>query len=1037
MFAFLVSASLRTRVLVLIVAVIVTVYGVITQRYLSVDVMPDVNKGIITIITEAPGLAAEEVEVLVTRPIESAVAGSAGLTRLRSNSAPSFSSVIAEFDWGQDIHRARQAIVERLAMVQEQLPSDHRPMVMPPSSLMGEILLVAMSSETADPMRVRELADWVVAPRLQAVPGVSRVVAIGGQVRQYRVTPDFLRLNHLGITLLEVEQAITRFGSNSGGGVTNQHSQEYLIRMLGRTASLDDLRNVSVAQRAGQPVLLHQVAEVSFEAKQRRGDAGFMARPAVILSIQKQPHADTLKLTQRVEEALRNLEASLPKDVSVRNIVFRQADFIEVSIGNVQTVLLEAMVAVAIVIFLFLANIRTTVISLVAIPLSVLITFIVFRWIGLSLNTMTLGGLAIAIGELVDDAVVDVENIYRRLGENRRSPRPRPTLAVIADASQEIRSGIVQSTLIIMLVFVPVFAVPGIEGLFFAPLGIAYIVSIFASLIVSVTLTPVLCSYLLPRMRMAERHDAWLVRRLKRINAWLLDRVLDRPGPLLVGIGLASFLALAVIPTLPRAFMPPFNEGSLVIEMRLAPGISLEESARMATVVERVVMGVPEVRSVGRRTGRSEYDELALGVDVTDLEIRVDRSERPMTVIMNDVRQRIANLPGSYSVGQPINHRLFDHMLSGTTGQIVIKVFGDDLDVLRNVAGTVEQRLATVPGVVDLSVEKLAPVPQLQVTVDPEKAMLYGVQSGTLTRDLARLAEGIHVSDIVVGQRTFEVSLRMNDRQRDPRTLAAMLVATPSGLVPLSSFATVSEGSGPNEVRRENGRRRIQVTANGDGSDRKMIANGVREALAGVALPTGYFVSFEGSYAEQSRSSLRLLGLSLVSLALVFAMLYSRYRSAILAFIVMSNVPLALIGCVLALKITGLELSIASMVGFITLTGISTRNGILKINHFINLVAHEGERFDRSMVVRGAQERLVPVLTTAVAACVGLMPLLLDPSAAGREIIHPVAVVIFGGLISATILDAMLTPYLFLRFAREPLEALIWDRSGRRTAEVY
>lgn len=1040
MFSLLVSTSLRCRILVLAIAAIIIAYGVFTQRSMPIDVFPDLNKGIITIMTEVPGLAPEEVELLVTRPIEAAVAGAMGMTRIRSSSKINLSIVYVEFDWGVDILRARQLVGERLQVARAQLPDNAQPILMPTASLMGEVMIIAMTGLPGDPMALRELADWVVAPRLRAVPGVSNVQPIGGEVRQYRVAPDLLRMNQMGITIQELERALLNFGSNHGGGVSDKTTaQEYQIRILGRTTVLEDLRNVSITQRFGQPILLHQVAQVSFQAKQRRGDASYMLQPAVLMSIQKQPGADTLELTARLETSIAALGPAMPPGVKLDQVVFRQADFIDASIGNVQQVLIEAMAAVAVVLFLFLANTRTTAISLVAIPLSVLMTFIVFRWMGLTLNTMTLGGLAIAIGELVDDAVVDVENIYRRLSENRRLAIPRPALEVIADASQEVRSGIVQSTLIIIIVFIPVFAIPGIEGLFFAPLGIAYIVSIFSSLIVSITLTPVLCYYLLPRMR--QMHDpshreSWVVRRLKQLNLRLLQGMLDNPAPFLVAICIACFLAVAIIPTLPRAFLPRFNEGSVMIEMTLEPGISLEESSRIGRVAEKLLLEIPEVKAVGRRTGRSEYDELAQGVHMSEIETRVEATDRTIPEIMDEIRVRLSNLPGSYNVGQPIGHRLIDHVLTGAAAQVVIKVFGEDLDILRNVAGSVEARLRGIPGLVDLRTERQVPVPQIQIHVDPKKALQYGVQSGPLSETLSGLIHGREVSEIFVGERHFDVVVRLDDAQRDMRTLSSLLVETGNGPLPLSHLAGMSETSGPNEILRENNRRRLNVLANGSGTN-KRLAQDIRAALADVPLPVGYFVSFEGIYAEQDQSSLRLMGLAFLSLGLIFAMLYTRYRSLPLVLIVMCNVPLALIGCVVAMKITGLELSVASMVGFITLAGISTRNGILKINHYINLVLHEGEKFGRQMIIRGSQERLVPVLTTAVSACIGLVPLLLDPSAPGKEILHPVAVVIFGGLVSATILDSLLTPYLFQRFGQPSLQALVQTTLKGRTAKAF
>ena len=1037
MFRLLVSASLRNRLMVMIAAVIAVTYGAIVQFSLPIDVFPDLNKGIVTIVTEAHGLAPEEVETVVAIPIEAAISGATGMTRVRSASSAGLSVITVEFDWGVDIYHARQVVAERLAVARKVLPNEAKPLLMPISSYMGEILLVAMSGEGADPMVMRELADWVVAPRLRAIPGVSRVVPIGGLVRQYRVTPDLLKLNHLGLTPGDIEQAVTAFGRNSGGGVVNQSNQEYLIRNVGRTRDLEDLRNVALELRDGQPILLRHVAEIDFLAKQRRGDAGFMGGEAVILSIQKQPAADTLLLTRLIEKALVGLETNMPDGIKTSQVVFRQADFIEASIRNVQEVLVEAIVAVTIILFLFLANTRTTVISLVAIPVSVLMTFIVFSWIGMSLNTMTLGGIAIAIGELVDDAIVDVENIYRRLTENRRLPEPRPSLRVIIDASQEVRSGIVYSTMVIILVFLPVFAIPGLEGKLFAPLGIAYVTSILASLIVSITLTPVLCSFLLPRMPKLAHGDAWLVKKLKRINARALKRVFDNPSPVFLGIGIAVFLAISVVPTLPRAFLPPFNEGSLLVELVLEPGISLENSARIGKVGEKLMLEVPEVQSVGRRTGRAESDEHALGVHVNEYEVVVTLDDRRMATVMREVRSRLAGLPGDVAVGQPMSHRLIDHVLTGTPSQVVVKIFGDDLTVLRALAKGVEARLATLAGIVDLQVEKLVPVPQIQVRIDPRKAALYGSQPGELTRQLAHLTNGIEMSQIIDGVRYFDVVMRLDDAGRDARSLSVMLIDTPSGRIPLAHVATVEVANGPNKVQRENGRRRILVTANGDGTNDKQLAAQVRDLMNDLSLPTGYFATFEGIYAEQLKSSMRLFGLALVSLALIFAVLYSRYRSVVLTLIIMTNVPLALIGSVLALKLTGLELSVASMVGFITLTGISTRNGILKVSHYINLVLHEGERFGREMIIRGSQERLVPVLMTAASACCGLLPLVIQPYTPGKEILFPVAVTILGGLVSATILDALLTPLLFLRFGRGALDRLVSRAHSEQVVESY
>ena len=1023
MFAFLVNISLKARLLVIVLFAGAMVYGGISLGTLPIDVLPDLNKGLVTIVTEAPGLAPEEVEVQVSARIEAAMAGASGVTRVRSSSTTGLSIVFVEFGWDGNVYVDRQIVTERLAPVQMELQAGVRPALAPISSYMGEIMLVAISSTTLSPMDLRELADWTVAQRLKAVPGVSRVVPIGGLVKEYRVTLDMLRMSQLGVTIDQLRLALEAFGSNAGGGVVNQGNQEFLIRNLARTQSLEDLRNIVVDHRLGQPVLLRQFADVSFQPKQRRGSAGLMGNEAVVVSVMKQPQADTVVLTAEIERVLGELQRTMPPGTVVDEYLFRQSDFIHAAVGNLEQVLTEAIIAVAVVLFLFLFNVRTTAISLVAIPVSVLTTFIVLRWMGLTINTMTLGGLAIAIGELVDDAVVDVENIFRRLRENAQKALPAPTIEVIAAASQEVRSSIVYSTAIIVLVFVPLFALPGIEGRLFAPLGIAYIVSILASLLVSITLTPVLCSYLLPHTRGIEERDNGLVRRLKAANARLLHWVLRHPLPILSSIAVAVVIAAAIVPTLPRSFLPRFNEGALVITMLLEPGVSLDESSRIAATAEKLLETIPEAVKVGRRTGRSEADEHALGVNVTELELELRRSARPLAAIMADVRARLGGLPGSFSISQPIALRI-DHMLTGVSAQIVMKIFGPDLDTLRTIGRDVESWLKTIPGLTDVNIERQVPVPQIQVQFDPDRALLYGVQPGELARRISQLTNGEEITEIIDGIKHFDLVVRLGDADRSTAQLGAVLIDTPAGQVPLSSLARVSETSGPNEILRENNQRRILVTANADGTANNLVSGEIGEMMRNIKIPPGYFIAFEGVFAEQARSTLRLAGLSLISLLLVFSILYARFKSMLLASIIMANVPLALIGSVLALKISGVELSIAAIVGFVTLAGISTRNGILKINHYIHLMEHEGEHFGEHLIVRGANERLVPVLMTATSAIVALIPLMLGASDAGKEILHPVAVVIFGGLMSATILDTVLTPLLFQRFAPTALDQL-------------
>ncbi|MBR1266342.1 efflux RND transporter permease subunit [Bradyrhizobium sp. AUGA SZCCT0222] len=1031
MFRFLVTQSLRNSLLVMAAALALVLLGIFSAGRLPVDVFPDLNKPTVTIMTESDGLAPPEVEQLVSFPIETQMNGVPGVTRVRSVSGIGLSIVYVEFDWGTDIYRNRQQIGERLNLIRTQLPPNTVPQLGPINSIMGQVLLVAVTSDRASAMEVRETADFVVRPRLLTIPGVAQVIPMGGEVRQYRIAPNPPALRSLGVTYEQVELALNQFGVNTGGGFTDQHAREYLIRNIGRTTNLDDLRNVVVAQVNGGPVYLKQVATVEFAPKVKRGDAGYMGKPAVVVSVEKQPNVDTIRLTREIEQALKEITASLPTGMKADQIIFRQANFIETSIGNVQRVLLEAGAVVAIVLFLFLMNWRTTVISLAAIPVSILTTAVVFYFAGLSINTMTLGGIAIAIGELVDDAVVDVENIFRRLRENRALEHPRPAFDVVVSASQEVRSGIVYATAIIVLVFVPLFALSGIEGRLFAPLGQAYIISILASLAVSITLTPVMAYHMLPHLKRLDHGDSALVAMLKRANAALLERVFHHQRALMAAALAAVVIAAASAFYLPRAFLPPFNEGTFTINMLFNPGISLAESHRVGLIAERLILEVPEVKTVGRRTGRAELDEHAEGVHSSDLEVNLKPTKRPKTEIVADIRARLAVLPAAINVGQPISHRL-DHLLSGVRAEIALKVFGDDLNSLRATADMLRGKLAEIPGLTDLQVEKQVLIPQLEIRVDYGRAALYGVQPAAVIQQLSRLSNGRVISRVVDGYRRFDVTMRLPDRLRTTQTLGDLLIETPAGWIPARQIADVKETEGPNQILRENGRRRVVVLANADGTaDMTDIIEAIRKVTASTRLPEGFYVRLEGTFQAQEEASRTIGVLSLLSLLLVFAILYSRYRSTVLAFIIMGNVPLALIGSVAALWLAGQPLSVASMVGFVTLTGIAVRNGILKISHYINLALKEGMPFGHDLVVRGSVERLTPVLMTAMAAGVALVPLLIDAANPGKEILHPVAVTIFGGLLSATLLDTLLTPVLFLRYGEAPLERLRRGADGK------
>jgi HME family heavy-metal exporter len=1026
MFNFLVTQSLRNRMFVLAIAAVMVLYGALTVTRLPVDVFPDLNRPTVTIMTEAEGLAPPEVEQLVTYPLETQMNGLPGVTRVRSTSGVGLSIVYVEFDWNTDIYRNRQQIAERLTLVQAQLPQGVVPQMGPIASIMGQIMLIAVTGpDNVTPMELRELADFTIRPRLLTIPGVANVIPIGGEVRQYRVAPNPAAMRAFGVTYEDVESALAGFGANTGGGFADQYGREFLIRNIGRTQSLADLGSLVVASVGGQPVALDQVAEVSFAPRTKRGDAGFMGDDAVIVSVEKQPDVDSIDLTRQVEAALAEMTAALPEGVKADNILFRQATFIETSISNVQKVLLEAIAVVAVVLFLFLLNARTTIISLTAIPVSILVTAIIFYWMGLSINTMTLGGLAIAIGELVDDAVVDVENIFRRLRENREKGNPRSVFDVVVSASQEVRSGIVYATMTIVLVFVPLFALSGIEGRLFAPLGQAYIISILASLVVSITLTPVMAYYMLPGLKRLDEHEGMIVRVLKRGNKRLLEWSFGHPRLLIAGVLAAVVTAGSFATQLPRAFLPPFNEGTLTISMLFNPGISLEESQRVGLVAERLIMEVPEVVLVGRRTGRAELDEHAEGVHSSEVEVELAEDGRPKAEIEADIRARLSVLPVTTNIGQPISHRL-DHMLSGVRAQIALKIFGEDLDTMRALAEEFRVALAEIPGVVDLQVEKQVRIPQLEIIVDYGRAALYGLQPAAVTEQLEQLSNGRIVSRIVDGNRRFDVVLRLQDEERTTRGLGELLIETPSGWIPVSQIADIVETDGPNQILRENGKRRLVVLANSDGqTDMAQIVEQIRQVMATKDLPTGFFATLEGTFQAQEES-MRTIGLlSILSLAMIFAILYSRYRSPLFVGIIMASVPLALIGSVAALWWSGQPLSVASMVGFITLTGIATRNGILKISHYINLAIHEDMPFGRDLVIRGSLERLTPVLMTALSAGVALVPLMLGADAPGKEILHPVAITIFGGLVTATLLDTVLTPTLFLRYGRVPLERLV------------
>lgn len=1042
----IIAWSLAHRPIVMALAAMILVYGGITAHGLPVDVLPDLNRPVVTIMTEANGLAPEEVETLVTLPIETSMNGASGVERVRSSSAPGLSIVYVEFGWGTDIYTDRQIVNEKLGQSQSAMPAGVTPTLAPISSVMGSIMLLSMSSKNGktDPMQLRTLADWVVRPRLLSVPGVAQVINVGGGRKQYQVLVDPQKLRQFNVSLNEVNSAVEQSNINTTGGWVERGGKEVLVRNLGRAVTPEDIAQTAIESTNGVAITVGQVAQVVAGAQLKRGDGSANGKPAVILNLEKQPGANTLQLTEQVDKALEDIAHSLPDDVVINKDVFRQANFIESAVGNVEEALRDAGILVTIVLFLFLLNFRTTAITLTAIPLSFLVTAIIFKQFGIGVNTMTLGGLAVAIGELVDDAIVDIENVFRRLRENHHASTPRPALQVIYEASREVRNSIVFATLIVALVFIPLFALSGMEGKLFAPLGIAYIVSLIASLFVSLTVTPVLASYLLPKSK-AITHvekDSALVRWLKKVDTRLLHWTLRRPMPILAGAGVLFLLALATTPFMGKEFLPGFNEGSLTINMLAQPGTSLEESNRLGTAAEKLLMQVPEVTQVGRRTGRAELDEHAEGVHSSEIEVEL-KAGRPKDAILADVRQKLSTLPGvTLNIGQPISHRL-DHLLSGVNSQIAVKVFGADLPTLRAKAEAVRQTMSGVPGVVDLKIEKLVEIPQLQVKMNRQALARYGLQSGAVSEALETAMLGREAGIVLEGQRSYDVVVRFNDASRnDYSAIRNLLIDTPGQngakegpKIPLSSVADIQEGFGPNAIMRENVQRRIVISANVAGRDLNSVVQEVeRKVKAQVSLPAGYFLEYGGQFEAQQQASRLILSLSIFSLIAIYLTLQMALGHPRAAIQVMVNIPLAVIGGVIAVFATGGVLSVASLIGFISLFGITSRNGIMMISHYQHLMKEEGEDWTEHMIIRGSLERLVPVMMTALTAGLALVPLAISRGAPGKEILQPLAVVVLGGLITSTLLDQVVTPALFWRFGKPVGDKAIAEREAHKKA---
>ena len=1024
MFDTLIQFSLKQRAIILAGALLFLGSGLWIATRLPVDVFPDLTAPTVTVLTEAHGMATEEVEALVTFPIETAVNGATGVRRVRSSSAAGISIVWVEFEWGMDIFAARQIVNEKLQIAQTSLPKGSGPPLLAPiSSIMGEILLISLTAQGqagVTPMELRALADWTVRRRLLAVPGVSQVTPIGGEVKQYQILVSPGKLAAYHISLEEVLHAAEQSNVNFSGGAYMDAGQEYLIRGTGRVQSLEDIAQSVVAVRGQVPVLIRDVAQVEIGAGAKFGDGSANAQPAVIVMVQKQPNANTLELTERIEQTLAEISRSLPAGIAIDTHIFRQADFIQVAIDNVLEALRDGAILVVVVLFLFLWNLRTTFISVLAIPLSLVAAVFVFQAFDITLNTMTLGGLAIAIGTLVDDAVIYVENVFRRLKENYHLPeeKKRPAPEVIFAAAKEICSPMVSATLIIIVVFVPLFWLSGVEGRLLRPMGYAYIASIFASLLVALTVTSALSAYLLPNAPFMRREgDSWLVAQLKRMYRSTLDLVLRFPALVLAAAVAALIGSLGLLPSLGRAFLPEFNEGSLTLSVLTLPGTSLEESNQIGVLAEQLLLSHPEVKSTARRTGRAELDEHAQGVNAAEIDAGFELGDKDKEDFLNELRASLASLPGTnVTIGQPIGHRI-DHMLSGTRANIAVKIFGPDLYQLRSLAEGVRAQMEGVPGVVDLAVEQQMDVPQVRIKPRRTAMAAYGVSVEDLAEAVDVAFTGEVASQVMEGQQSYDMIVRFDEKHRGTiERLKNALFDTPTGpKVPLSQLAEVVYERGPNAISRENVQRKIVVQANVSGQDLRSVIDQIQQRLASnLTFPQGYYVEFGGQFESEQSATRYLTLFSLIAIAAIFLILYVEFNNARVALLIMVNLPLALIGGLWAVYLTSGIISVASLVGFITLFGIATRNGILMISHYQHLLA-EGKSLHEA-ILQGSLERLNPILMTALTAGLALIPLALGGGEPGKEIQTPMAIVILGGLFSSTALNMIVVPSLFYKF---------------------
>ncbi len=1017
----IIKFSLNNKLLVLLGVVVTIAIGGFTTTRMDIDVFPNLTAPTVVVMTDAHGMAAEEVERLVTFPIETAVNGATDVRRVRSSSQQGYSFVWVEFDWGTDIFRARQVVSEKMVTLSNVLPSDVVPTLAPQSSIMGEILFVGLQADTTSMLELRTLADWVIKPAVLATGGVSQVTIIGGDYKQYQILADPQKMLRYGVTMQELEEVGRSFSNNSSGNVVRDYGNEYMVRGMARTAQLDELGNTFVKRSGGKPVVVADVADVVVGSAVKMGEASQNGNPAVILSISKQPNINTLRVTENIEKNLREIQKSLPPDVKMDTKIFRQADFISSSVNNVGSALLEGAVFVVIILFFFLGSFRTTFISVLAIPLSLLTAMIVLNLLGMNINTMTLGGLCIAIGSLVDDAIVDVENVYKRLQQNQQRPIAErlSSYQVVFDASNEVRMPILNSTLIIMASFAPLFFLSGMEGKMLIPLGVAFIVALIASTVVALTVTPLMCKMMLSNEDYLSKRtkESWISRKLSILYQRSLEIALRRKGAVL-GIAFAFFaLAISIFLSMGRSFLPEFNEGSLVISAVTKPGITLTESAQLGRLIETELLKIPEVTSTARRTGRGELDEHSQATNSAEIDVNFQLLDRPREALMEEVRETLSQIPGIAStVGQPLGHRI-DHMLSGTRANIAIKLFGTDLSKMFIVGNQIQNAISDIDGLVDVSVEQLTETPQLQIRAKRGMLARYGITIEQFNQFIEQAFAGEKIADIYEGQRSFDLVLRLNHNytEKIDQVRTALIDTDQGGKVPLEEVADIVSVGGPNAISRENVQRKIVVSANVSGRDLEGVVNDIQKAIDNnITLPEGWRIEYGGQFESAQRASLILLITSLIAIAVIFLLLYGEFKNTTLALIVLTNLPLALIGGVFAIFFTTAIISIPAIIGFITLFGIATRNGILLISRYQKLKSDGAPLHE--VVRKGSIDRLNPIIMTALTSSLALIPLIINGDKAGNEIQSPMAVVVLGGLLTSTLLNIYVVPIIYELF---------------------